>query len=386
MKLIVIGRPHKILDEILAECGIAPESVEYLNPTGERYVHEPSMAVIREHRASWLKRIQRVRGDVKILGLGGTALKAMRDMGSESIVTDFRGREFVVAGTTKLGTITYDPGSVEYATETDYLDRIYEDVRRLTLPRINWPKDHLTTSKTIGFDAEFRHENNIMKVTDLSIADDTCAVRLGPEHQVKNLFESCRVLHGHVIGGDLTALSLFNVKREDWYRGENVLDSYICARLADENRGKGNYRVDSLLLAERNTPAWKHKTDDISVDDPTKWPDDLRHERVRLDAWAATNNVRIWEPRAEGPVELQTRIAVTLERVKLAGAYVDMSVYKTWAEEVRKQHYKAQQELCHIAWRHGCKDFAPTKKTDLLTLLFNKLKLPMEELTKGGQP
>lgn len=76
--------------------------------------------------------------------------------------------------------------------------------------------------------------------------------------------------------------------KETWLRGEDLKDSLLLARMVDENRGKGSYGLEALLLSEFNYIPWKAETEKIfkKEKDARAWTPEQRRERCRIDAWA----------------------------------------------------------------------------------------------------
>ena len=379
MNLLVLGQDSPYLQHLLHKAGYKDVIVHYFFEH-ERTKLKYSMAEIREARPTVLKYIAK-HPTTTILGLGGLALKFFLDAGSDVNVAKHRGRPVKIVGTKRFAYVTYDPVGVSDGSH-DLM--ITEDLTRFKLKTMPWPNNKFPTGKTLGVDTEYAPDGSILNIA-LANSSSAIDINLSCKQSLRKVFAVKNVI-GHVLGGDLTNMIKLGCKRNDWAKGENIYDSFIIARLVDENRGRGNYTVDALLLAKHNVKGWKHKTEAFSEYDATTWPSDLRTERCRLDAWAGWHVAMDWRKQAEGPIELQTRIACTLERIRLAGAYVDLPAYDAWALAVKKQHKQLNDIVCKLAWHNGMKEFSPTKPNDIRTFFFKKLRLPVEEITTTGKP
>lgn len=76
--------------------------------------------------------------------------------------------------------------------------------------------------------------------------------------------------------------------------------------------------------------------------------------------------------------------AMTLHRVGLAGAAVDLKTFhklgKSWTRDAKEK----RDRLTKFALKHGLKEFSPTNDNHLRELLYKKLKYPVFSKTKGG--
>ncbi len=379
MKLLVIGQNSEPLRSLLERASYALEDVTYL-PLFTVKPPKVSMVLIREQRPRIIKALAKYKKHT-ILGIGGDVLKAVLDSGGQSSVTDYRGRGLTFEGTRRKVFMTYDPLSILKNPENGVL--ILEDLRRLTWKKESWPTNRFPTGKVLGLDTEYTEHD----VLDVSLSGTTVARCVSPTDKgsLRRVFAIPKIV-GHSIGGDVTSLIKLGCKRNDWAQGLNLHDSFITSRMADENRGRGNYNVESMLLSKHNIESWKHKTEAYHLYDPLQWPEDLRRERCNLDAWGGLHVYQDWEKEAKGPVQLQTQFALTLERMKLAGAYVDIPAFDAWTKTVAAQHKHELDILTKIAMKRGMREFSPTKPNDIRELFFKRLKLPVDDYTKTGLP
>ena len=184
--------------------------------------------------------------------------------------------------------VTYNPGSV-LAGGWQYEQRIDEDFKRLKSKVLNAPKvtpPRVNRGSVIGFDTEYASD---AKLLTLAIADDKQAfAEEGTFEQVKALVQKAKVLCGHSITGDLDYLVRLGMARERWLRGLDIKDSFLLARMHDENRGKGGYGLETLFLSEFKTAPWKAETEALLKDtgNAADWTPEQRMKRCRMDAWA----------------------------------------------------------------------------------------------------
>lgn len=80
-------------------------------------------------------------------------------------------------------------------------------------------------------------------------------------------------------------------------------------------------------------------------------------------------------------------IAMSLHRVGLAGAGVDLAKYKALGEQWTKDAARLNDTLTKFALTHGMKSFTPTNDTDIRRMLYRKLEYPILAKTrKDGLP
>jgi hypothetical protein len=109
------------------------------------------------------------------------------------------------------------------------------------------------------------------------------------EHKaIKPVVKKAKVLVGHSVGGDLDHLVKLGLAKNEWLAGFNIRDSLLLARMFDENRGKGGYGLEALLISEFNFAPWKGETEKLikATGNAADWTPEQRIARCRLDAWA----------------------------------------------------------------------------------------------------
>lgn len=341
----------------------------------------PNMTQIRACRPFLLETIRKLRPRMIIL-LGEMALRAVLNAGSYSSVTEQRGKELKIAnlkGRQPLVYVTYHPAAILHGAPAMY-DMIVEDLRRPTLPKLEWPAlaSPLQGTEIIGFDTEFTPEGEI---TDWGFAGTEHAYAVeGSDnyalHRPYNLPRAAKILAGHSVAQDVDFLIQRGLAKREWVTGVGLRDSLLLARMHNENRNfKGGYGLENLLRSFFNVAPWKHKTESISKTDSTQWGDDLRRERVRLDAWASVTLVQHLLPMVRGPVELTHRINQVLHRIELTGAYVSMRTYNALASRYGREVKRTHDLLLREAMKLGVRDYSPTKDDQTREILFERLGL-----------
>lgn len=169
---------------------------------------------------------------------------------------------------------------------------IRSDFARLKQKQLRAPHKGLPRrgAKLLGFDTEYSPKGDLLTV---GVSDGKCSAAIetsDPEwHRAcAPIVRSSSILVGHSVDGDLDYLVKNGLAKESWLQGKDVLDSLLLARIYDENRGKGGYGLEALMLSEFNFTSWKGPTAALLKKDPdaSKWPVKLRVDRCRLDAWA----------------------------------------------------------------------------------------------------
>tara|TARA_Y100000310_G_scaffold97636_1_gene95281 strand:- start:468 stop:2075 length:1608 start_codon:yes stop_codon:yes gene_type:complete len=160
--------------------------------------------------------------------------------------------------------------------------------------------------------------------------------------------------------------------------------------MKDENRAKGSYSLETLLCSEMNVEPWKADTDFIikQTGDAADWSPPQRAERCRLDAWASYLVAARFQNAAPPPLrEFTHRTAMTLHRMYLAGAAVDLSRFHELGKGWRAEATKARDIVTKAAHAAGMDAFSPTDDEDLRAFVYEKLGCPVTKTTeKLGKP
>jgi DNA polymerase I-like protein with 3'-5' exonuclease and polymerase domains len=341
---------------------------------------EPTMQQVRACRPYILQALQTIEPST-VLCFGRDGMRAVTNSTEYTNVMTTRGT---------LLSFEEHPRIPVYATfavadclgaSTHYRALLLQDFTRLSWPVVEWPQQGTVSGDVVGLDSEYTPSD----VLCFGIADKMQATQIACVDT--NTLVPAKTIVGQNIFVDLDAAMRCGWElKDEWLRGVNLLDSYLLARMTDENRGKGAYNVETLLQSAYNVKGWKHKTDAISESDPTQWGPDLMHERVRLDAWASVLVADYFHAVARGPVQLTHRIASVLHRIRLAGVALDLQRLDAVSGELQSARTRSRDLLCKAAFAEGMTEFEPTNDGHLRELLFKKLLLPVIEKTENGAP
>ena len=161
------------------------------------------------------------------------------------------------------------------------------DQRELQRPRTRTPANK---SKCVAIDTEYSPDSRLLTL-GVATARDAIAYEVADTEGIKKakrLIRDAQTVVGHSVPGDLDYLVRLGVAKDRWLKGIDIRDSLLLARMSDENRGKGAYGLEPLLLSEVNFTEWKAETAKLLKEngDASKWTPEQRTERCRLDAWA----------------------------------------------------------------------------------------------------
>ena len=169
---------------------------------------------------------------------------------------------------------------------------IREDFKRFSQKQLRPPIKKLPRASTdvIGFDTEYSPDGSLLTV-GLSDTQRACAIELtehGSRKRIASIVKRAKYLVGHSVDGDLDYLVKLKLAKESWLKGINVKDSFLLARMADENKGRGGYGLEPLLLSHFNFKEWKTETAALlkKTGNAMDWTPAQRTERCRLDSWA----------------------------------------------------------------------------------------------------
>jgi hypothetical protein len=187
--------------------------------------------------------------------------------------------------------VTYDPLSVLQGG-FHLEERILEDLKRHKQPKLVAPADSFPSrvSGTIGFDTEYAPDGALL-TTAIADRGKAKAIETNEDRRFKTFrpfLRKAKVIVGHSITGDIDYLVKNKLAKESWLRGEDIQDSLLLARMVDENRGRGSYGLETLLLSAFNFNPWKSETEKLfkKTKDASQWSISQRTERCRIDAWA----------------------------------------------------------------------------------------------------
>ena len=420
------GRPFTgdagiLLRRLWRAAGVQDVDVAVVNAVRCRPVGNatPTMSQVRACRPFLLRTISTLKPRF-VVGLGGTALRALTN-GAASNVTRARGRQLSVPGLS--GNVALSPGVAEAAGElpetpgstpvsplsgsvlprvsvtyhpaailhgsTALAAEIENDLRRLAEPLVGHPPSaSVPPARVLAVDTEYAPAGRLLTV-GLSDGRVASATEEDFVDTVGRAISEATVLVGHSAAGEVEKLLENSLScRETWARGDNVLDSLLLARMVNENGPPGAYELEPLLLSRVKTEPWKYLTVAISKTDATLWPPELRRERCRIDAWAsylvARDCHKILTNRKTPPALIQFthRLASSLSRLTLAGAFVDAQALERIGQELQRACWLTGDRLNKVALSYGMIDFSPTNDTDLRDLLYTHRGLPVSTKTK----
>lgn len=281
---------------------------------------------------------------------------------------------------------TYHPSAV-IEGGFQFEQRILEDLCRFSRPRLKPPVEALPRSKSIGFDTEYAPDGSLLTV---GVADSARSLALEVTEKdwlkrLKPIVKKANVLVGHSVDGDLDHLVKLKLARNDWLAGKNILDSFLLARMSDENRGKGGYGLQPLLLSEFNFSDWKAETEKLLKKNPDArlWTPEQRTARCRMDAWATKVLADHYTADGVSPLVTYThRIAMALHRVGLAGAAINLKTFHKLGKGWRDEAARLRDSITRFAHRKGMGEFVPTNDEHLRELLYERLELPVYSYTR----
>lgn len=360
-------------------------------PEGE---DKPSIKEIRACRPFLLHTINELKPKI-VLGLGAIALKSILNENTASIVEN-RGKLLTMPGLAHKCKIyvTYDPAAVVHGQ--GYLkEKIRTDLKKMKLPELEHPIiRNPRKALHLGFDTEYSPTSELLT---LGISDGSKAISVDQEDsstKVVEVIKGAEILYGHSVPGDIDYLIGMGAAKKDWINGRKIRDSYLMARMLEENGERGTYGLENLMCTVFKTKPWKKETQIIlkKTGDATQLTVAQRKDRCRLDAWATIKLGQAYEPKllADSPfpdthpglLQLTHRIAMTLHRIGLAGAAVHTKKFhklgKSWLLETKR----LGDLVTRKALKLGMKEFVPTNKNHVRKLVYKKMKLPIVFYTR----
>lgn len=342
----------------------------------------PSMSSVRACRPFVLRAIDLLH-PAAVIGLGGTALRSLTNRG-DSNVTNARGR-LLVTDIKVPCFITYDPSAI-LRGGAQYHSRILEDLKAVFEPVLEGPTLGIPSGNIIAIDTEFAPPPEKTLLT-LGVANGKTSIALeGDYGTLSGCLSAAKYLVGHSVGSaDLRYLSTLGLLRDEWVTGEHLLDSLLLARMVDENGGKGSYELENLFASFARVKPWKAATVAIDKKNALLWGADLRMERCRTDAWASYRVASFFHKQLNDKHDLVRythKIAAVLDRIALAGAFVDMNAFTSMRDRLGLEVLRTRDLLSKTAAIHGVANFSATNDTNIRDLLYGKLALPVLNRTK----
>lgn len=346
----------------------------------------PSMLQVRACRPFLLRVVDTLKPEM-VIGVGGTALRALTNKGSAN-VTKSRGRNLTIPGYTGEVRVfcTYHPAAVLRGA-THLRKEILDDLKR-DWEMVAHPEEREPTSHSLGIDTEWDRGGVLLTI---GFADDISAIaydkEVNPEwlSNARSALALATTLTGHSLPGDLEALAKAGLPlRSTWITGTSCQDSLLLSRMADENRL--SYELETLLLSSISTEPWKQESTPLlqKLKDMKLISPGIRQKRCRLDAWAARKIAANEYNKLDSDlVRFTTRVAFTLHRLSMAGACVDLSRFREMADAVNLEAAKYGDLLRRAAAGVGMVDFSPTNDHHIRELLYDRLELPV--LSRTGK-
>jgi DNA polymerase I-like protein with 3'-5' exonuclease and polymerase domains len=283
---------------------------------------------------------------------------------------------------------------------TYHEQHILDDLLALSAKSLPEPKDGLPATDVKGVDTEYAKDGELLT---LGFANATLASGLeftGASTKAiasRSLRESAWLI-GHNIPGDIDQLLRAGLPvREEWLQGKNIIDSFVLAKMLDENKPRGSYGLEALMLTNYNVQPWKAETDKkfAETGDARDWTPEQREARCRKDAWATFMLAKKFypeiacTPRNKLLVETIHRISMTLYRIGLAGAKVDREYLTHFTSQNEISVSLLEEQLRIISLQHGWnkeQPFCPTKDDDIRHLMFELMGLEPIYKTANGLP
>lgn len=283
---------------------------------------------------------------------------------------------------------------------TYYEKYILEDLKALARPATVWPQDGIPATSIKGVDTEYAKDGELLT---LGLANTSLCS--GLEWDVPNSKAICsRALRetdwivGHNVPGDIDQLLRNGLPvREEWLQGRKIIDTFVLAKLEDENKPKGSYGLEQLMLTNYNVQPWKEETDKKfkETGDARDWTPEQRESRCSKDAWATFMLAKKLYPQIAHDkqtkllVETLHRISMTLYRIGLAGAKVDETYLDDFVLANSQQVALLDEKLRLLALKHEWdrpEPFCPTKDDDIRHLVFDLLGFEPIYKTASGLP
>ena len=184
---------------------------------------------------------------------------------------------------------TYHP-SLVIEGQYHYEQKIEDDFRRLRNKVLDPVREGCPSSRAVGFDTEYDSAGKLLTVgvSDIHSATAWETDKGDWKTKLSKVLRNANVIVGHSVPGDLDYLVRLGLAKDTWLRGLDLADSLLLARMYDENKGKGAYGLETLMLGVFNTDPWKAETEKLikATGNAADWSPEQRIARCRLDAWA----------------------------------------------------------------------------------------------------
>lgn len=401
--------PGELLRECWREAGLKDQDVARVYALRCKLPAEAraTMAQVRACRPFLLRVIAGLKPQ-HVQAIGATALRALRNDGSDLNLTKARGRDIPIPGLEGVSPkvrVTYDPGAI-LRGNTHLREKLVADLRGVLEDRgLQLPENGAPEGDVVALDTEWAPDGRLLTV-GVASTDAACVAEPGEEAFLglgaclEGMPPETLAFHGTWRDVDHLVKAWPSVVDPDWLAGKRVLDTSLLARMHDENKGPGGYQLETLLLERFQVPEWKsatHTKKDEPVD-ASAWPVELRKERCRLDAWATATLASVFhDVAAPKLIELTHRTSAVLHRVSLAGMVVDYPAFEAIRGEytgkttalrvglVDEAHVLVASDLGFGPT--GADEFDPDNDGHIRHLVYETLGLPVTTKTKkAGLP
>jgi DNA polymerase I-like protein with 3'-5' exonuclease and polymerase domains len=366
----VDGLPRP-LAKAMAVAGVASDEVALL-PALRCRMSRPNLEALRACRGFLLHALEVCNPD-SILVCGALAARGVFGYGGWDRVSALRGRTFRIPNSERVARVTLDLESYE-AGQSHTLQQLAEDL--CWTPRDSGPTPGALEG-VLAIDTEYAPDGTLLTVG----AANTQHAHSWERGEWVTMPTS-PVIVGHNIMGDLDYLLKEGICRESWLQGHGVLDTLLLSRLHDENRGA--YDLETLACTHLGLAPWKAATQAYSERDATLWPESLRRARCERDAWVTAQLAHRLLPEVGGPITLSHRIAATLHRIELTGAWIDLDKKRELTARYHGEMTRLVDLLQRSASMLGMAEFTPTNRHHVRELLHTKLELPITATTATG--
>lgn len=385
-----VGAAGAVMRDAVRAAGLRESDVIYHNAVRCRPPKNatPKMKQIRACRPFVVRAIEVFKPSL-VVAVGRVAMMSLLNKGQASVAAA-RGRPLEIEGLPGIpATATFHPAASLYPGGAGLEKTIAEDLKRATADPLPFPEHGPAGATLVALDVEWDTDTGRM-LTMATASTKSAQVAEPPESldEIAEDLRSARWLTGHSVMGDVYQALAHGLPVDPaWLRGDRVADSYLLARMVDEN--KASYELENLLADEARVNPWKYKTKDTV--NAAQWDPELRRERCRLDAWASAVLVARYAPQLQKVKKLVNfthRYTAVLSRMELMGAIVDRKKLEAYDASFRLQIEAAAAPLRALATREGMDEFVLTNADHHRELLYGRLKLdpPLGKSEKSGKP
>jgi uracil-DNA glycosylase family 4 len=376
-----VGKSGQALYNMFEAVGIKREDVALTNANRCRPQDNatPAIRQIRLCRPFVVHDIQRLKPKW-VLCLGANAMKSVLDEGT-ALFSDCRQRVLEVPDVDAKVTVTYHPAATLYKDGKEKRQQILDDLTWMVQFKgyIDGPEKAWPDGPAVSLDLEFDEQSKYVTIglawgNKSESSEDPIDVF---EDRVKDKFVAGHNVHDDIAIATANGLAI----QQGWITGEKVLDSMMLARLYDENLN--SYGLEDLAVSMLNVKPWKKPTEDIGVK-ALEWPQDLRMERCRLDAWASAKLVSHLMPKLDKKlIQFSHMLAAALHRVEMTGNKVSMDTFGKVRKLLCMNLGQRALALKQQATANGFQGkFQFTNDNHMRELLFEQMAMEPQKLTE----